>query len=81
LLDVLYGSGRPDDHKRLGGPKDINGLGKLEKPDESIELNNSENLDDPEDSNGPGRPEDPNMSRGLEDLNGLGGPEDPNGSA
>jgi len=36
LLDDLYRSGRADDHKRLGGPKDMNGLGEPDKPNELI---------------------------------------------
>jgi len=39
LLDDLYGSDRPNDHKRLGGPKDMNEIGGPDKPNESIRLN------------------------------------------
>jgi len=39
LLDDLYGSGRPDDHKRLGGPKDMNEIGGPDKSNESIRPN------------------------------------------
>jgi len=72
LLDDMYEPDRPDDHKRLGGPKDMNGLGGLEKSDVSIRPNDSKNSDEPEDPNGPG---------GLEDPNGSNESKDPNGSA
>jgi len=58
LLDNLYGSGRPDDHKRLGGPKDMNGLDRLDKANESIEPNDPENSSEPDDPNGAGGPND-----------------------
>jgi len=43
LLDDLYGFGRSDDHKRLGGPKDMNGLGGSDKSNELIEPNDPKN--------------------------------------
>jgi len=39
LLDDLYGSDRPDNHKRLGGPKDMNEIGGPDKLNESIRPN------------------------------------------
>jgi len=39
LLDDLYGSDRLDNHKRLGGPKDMNEIGGPDKPNESIRPN------------------------------------------
>jgi len=53
LVDDLYGLSRPDDHKRLDEPKDMNGLGGLDKPDESIGSNDPENSGEPNDPNGP----------------------------
>jgi len=42
LLDDLYGSGRPDDHKRLDEPKDMNGLGGPNDPNEPNDPKNFE---------------------------------------
>jgi len=39
LLDDPYGSNRPDNHKRLGGPKDMNEIGGPDKPNELIRPN------------------------------------------
>jgi len=72
LLDDLYGSGRPDNHKRLGGPKDMNKLGRSDKSNESIRPNHPENSSEPE-SIGPNDPENSNES---DDPNGAGGPND-----
>jgi len=53
MVDDLYGPSRPDDHKRLDGPKDMNGLRGPDKPNESIGSNDTENSGVPNDSNGP----------------------------
>ena len=45
--DDPEGSGEPDDHKRLGRPKYMNGLGGPDKPDESIGRNNPKNSGEP----------------------------------
>jgi len=47
LLDDLYGSNRPDNHKRLGGPKDMNEIGVPDKPNESIRPNDLMSHADP----------------------------------
>ncbi|QCE03452.1 hypothetical protein DEO72_LG8g1476 [Vigna unguiculata] len=47
LLDDLYGSDRPDNHKRLGGPKDMNEIGGPDKPNESIRPNDLMSHADP----------------------------------
>jgi len=58
LLDDLYESGKPDDHKRLGGPKDMNGLDGHDKLNDSIRPNDPKNLSEPDDPNGVGGPND-----------------------
>ena len=67
MVDDLYGPSRPDDHKRLDRPKDMNGLGGPDKLDESIGSNDPENLGEPNDPNGPNDQE--NLSE-LDDPTG-----------
>jgi len=53
LLDDLYRSGRPNDHKRLGELKDMNGLGGPNDPNGPNDSENSSEPDDPTGQAGP----------------------------
>jgi len=78
LVDDLYGPSRPDDHKRLDGAKDMNGLRGPDKPDELIGSNDPENSGEPSHSNGPN---DQKNSSELDDPNGPVGPMTGTGQA